>query len=281
VTTNPPTSNSNKAYVDTTILTDVLLKPGTQECTDAQRALRQFAISELPTYAIKEFKRGPLKNYVWFHNKLALNNSLAKAMSALQRMSLTPKRYTTATALQAIVQGTLSLSRLNLGQLQTKYGSQANPDEFLCDQYRLALKVLILDAWKKRRQVTTHVVDPLNCYNEQSPFEENKLLIVEPYRCTAKTECSLAYGLKQRLNDLQKLKTANDAQGSSPETNRRSRALREIIRKPKAPVTDRTCSDLGDAIFAFFAPSGAVILTTNVRHHSPLAAALGKQVQTP
>ena len=43
-----------------------------------------------------------------------------------------------------IRQATLSINRLNLGQLQTKYGSQARPDTYLCEQYRLTLKVCYL-----------------------------------------------------------------------------------------------------------------------------------------
>ncbi len=47
------------------------------------------------------------------------------------------------------------------------------------------------------------------------------------------------------------------------------------------PGDEKTCRSLGDAIFAFFAPADAAILTTNERDHRPLAAALGKSVDTP
>ena len=46
-------------------------------------------------------------------------------------------------------------------------------------------------------------------------------------------------------------------------------------------MTERMCDDLGDAIFAFFAPPGSVILTTNMRDFEPLAGALGKSVEKP
>jgi hypothetical protein len=38
---------------------------------------------------------------------------------------------------------------------------------------------------------------------------------------------------------------------------------------------------LGDALFAFFAPSDCEILTTNLRDHSPLAASLNKHAVLP
>ena len=54
------------AYVDTTILTDVLLKKG-EAHDDALAALAKFDVTQLPLYAIKEFKRGPLNNYRWMY----------------------------------------------------------------------------------------------------------------------------------------------------------------------------------------------------------------------
>ena len=34
-------------------------------------------------------------------------------------------------------------------------------------------------------------------------------------------------------------------------------------------------------MFAFFCPIDAVVLTTNIKDHKPLAEALGKKAQTP
>lgn len=54
-----------------------------------------------------------------------------------------------------------------------------------------------------------------------------------------------------------------------------------MYRNPKRPIEDKDCRSLGDAVFAFLAPDGATILTTNERDHKPLAEALGKKVETP
>jgi hypothetical protein len=42
-----------------------------------------------------------------------------------------------------------------------------------------------------------------------------------------------------------------------------------------------TRSHLGDAIFAFFCPKTAVVLTTNIGDHKRLAEALGKKAEKP
>jgi hypothetical protein len=43
----------------------------------------------------------------------------------------------------------------------------------------------------------------------------------------------------------------------------------------------KDCRRLGDAFFALYAPPDAVILTTNIKDHAPLAEALGKQARIP
>ncbi len=49
----------SKAFVDTTILTNRLIK-FREEKKEAKDALAKYEITELPVYAIKEFKAGPL-----------------------------------------------------------------------------------------------------------------------------------------------------------------------------------------------------------------------------
>jgi hypothetical protein len=161
----------SKAFVDTTVLTDSLLKDGAI-AKIAKDGLKRFDITELPVYAIKEFKSGPLKNFKWFHNKLALVGSFEQALGALHAMSLTPQRYTTATAIEALRTGAERLKNTNLGSLVRTYGARASIDKVLCDQYRLTLKMKILKAWKYRRHLTTAVVFPLSCYEEVGPSDE-------------------------------------------------------------------------------------------------------------
>ncbi|MEN6373834.1 MAG: hypothetical protein ABFD75_03495 [Smithella sp.] len=269
----------NKAIVDTTILTDVLLNSG-EARSNANNALKQYSQTLLPVYAIKEFKSGPLKNFVWMHNKFALLGSYEKALDALQRMSRTPKRYTTSTAIQALKEAAGSIAKVTAGNLVDKYGEGATYDRIQCDELRLQIKIAIIKAWKKRRKVTTDIVCPLTCYKEIAPFEQRGLIELGLSECDKSNKCAMATLLMTKPDDLRLMRDAI-VQSDKPENKRRAKILRQLYRTPKVPIENKDCRKLGDAIFVFIAPDDAVILTTNAVDHIPLAKAIGKQVVTP
>lgn len=150
----------DEAIIDTTVLTDILLNSGEVKET-ALKAINTYRKTFLPVYAIKEFKAGPLSNFVWFHNKFITTGSYEKSIDALQHMSRTPKRYTTSTALQALREASGSIAKNTLGDLVKKYGEAATQESVLYDEFRLALKSIILIAWKKRRKIATEIINPL------------------------------------------------------------------------------------------------------------------------
>lgn len=269
----------NKALVDTTVLTDILLNSGEAKAS-ALKALNCYSETFLPVYAIKEFKAGPLKNFAWMHNKLVITRSYEKSIDALQRMSRTPRRYTTSTALQALREASGSIGKQTPIDLIKKYGETASIDKILCDEFRLALKFAILSAWKKRRKIATDVTNPLPCYREVAPYEKRGLIELEPKRCISKNECSMSKPLKSRPEELRKMRDAI-IDSDKTENKRRAKILRQLYRKPSAPLQDKECRNLGDAIFVFLAPPDAVILTTNIRDHRPLAEAIGKIAISP
>lgn len=270
----------SRAFVDTTIIADILLQSGERKVA-AQAALGRFSSSELPVYAIKEFKAGPLRNFVWFHNKLALLKSFQKAVAVLHSMSLTPRRYTTATALQALHAALQSAQSQTYGMLVTKYGRDAHPDTVMCDRFRLTLKRKIISAWRRRRSITTNVVLPLICYEEVDPIEVHGILDVTPTRCEREPICSMTKALKSEPNNLTRLKRALEKNSNKRERQRQIKLLRKLIRNKWATITDSECRTLGDVVFAFFAPEDAVILTTNISDHKLLADALAKKVEAP
>ena len=271
----------DRAFVDTTVLFDALVKPGEHGKT-ARAALRRYKTTELPVYAIKELKVGPLSNFVWFHNKLIITKSFFRALRVLQSTSLTPRKYRTATALEALALGAFQSRNLTSGDLVERYGDKAKLDPILHDQWRLSIRIAIEKAWKKRRRMTSEVVLPLSCYEEVAPYEEDKLLKLSPTACDIDPECCLAAAMKARPDDLIKLIAAIDSQPSKPENQRRRKVLKEMYRIPKRyVVTNQACRDLGDAIFALFAPADSTVLTTNLKDHLPLAQALGKTATEP
>lgn len=269
----------NKAFVDTTILTDVLLKTGEAK-ENAEMALNKFTLTLLPVYAIKEFKAGPLKNFVWFHNKLYIVKSFEKAVDALQKISRTPQRYLTSTAIQSLKEATGSISKETPASLEKKYGENALLDKILCDEIRLAIKVSIYKAWQKRRKMTSEVVLPLPCYREVAPYEKRGLIELIPKNCNLSVECVVVELMKKKPEDLRKLRDVIK-DSDKTENKRRAKILRQIYRTPKMPINDRDCKYLGDAVFAFFAPADSMILSTNIKDHLPLAKALRKKAISP
>lgn len=271
-----------KAFLETTVLTDILLKGNSIYGKSAKQALARYDETQLPIYAIKEFKAGPLKNFAWFYNKLEATHSFARAVDALHRMALSPRRYTTATALEALREAAANVSRSQtLQSLVDRYGAAASPDGVLCDQFQSSIKIAIFKAWKQRRRVTSCVVYPLNCYPEFGPVEEQGQISLVPLTCDKTQACCLVPEMMRRSAEIEKLQTAIDGQPDKPENRNRSKALRAMVRTPKRLFTDDMCRRLGDAYFALFAPADAVILTANARDVGPLASALGKNTDTP
>lgn len=270
----------SKAYVDTTILTDILLKSG-QSQDQAKEALNRYEHTELPMYAIKEFKAGPLSHFVWMHNVYADSKSHAIALARLQKLSRSFQRNKFATAVEALSQAATSISKSTLAEWVEKYGANANTDKVIADEKRLELRTKIFLAWKKRKSVTTSVTLPLKCYYESGPRMEGELIVGTPTKCDKGPSCCLKDQLIKSPEKLKSLRTAIEAQPEKRENKKRIQVLRNLIRKPKDPLTDDMCRDLGDAIFVFFAPEDAKILTTNKGDFEPLATALNKKIDTP
>jgi DNA primase len=269
-----------KAFLDTTVLVDILLKPNGRGIP-AKEALKTFTETELPVYAIKEFKAGALGYFVWMYNKLTSTNSFVSSLAALQSISVTPQRHRTSTALEALKESAEELKKITNEKLAEKYGQKASADVSLADNFRESLKYRIYKAWKSRRKITTKVTQPLNCYPEKEPYEKRGLLKLDPTKCKPERECCLGQELRNNRDKLSILQaTIRDLPGKT-ENTRRHVILKEIARKPKQAITEEYCRGLGDAYFALFCPEDSVILTTNISDHKPLAEALGKEAETP
>jgi len=267
-----------KAIIDTTILTDILLNSGEVK-KNTLKALSFYDETLLPVYAIKEFKAGPLNNFVWMHNKLAILKSHAKALTALQGMSRSPKRYTTSTAIQALKEAAGTIGKQTCSELMKKYGDTASLDLILCDEFRLTIKSMIFRAWKKRRKITTDIIWPLACYREVAPYEKRGLIELKPRVCEPDTECSLSQLLRQKPQELSKMRDAIEG-SNRDEDKRRAKVLRQLYRT-SISLSDKECRNLGDAVFVSCAPPDAEILTTNTRDHKLLAESIGKKAISP
>lgn len=266
----------NDAYLETTILTNLLLKPGSKKQQAAKFALGRYGETFLPVYSIKEWKNGPLDHYAYVHDKLLQTKSLSNTIGAINSLSPFFAGYKKSTSFEALEAAT------RLGGRDSATISPPDLDRQLADRYRLALASLIFRSWKKRRSVATKTIQDLDCYIEAKPkLDRNGYFDLKPQKCDSERECTLANQLKQRPDLLKKLRDAIPESSSRDEDKNRRKVLKQLINTPKRTLTEEQCRFLGDAVFAFFCPAHAIILTTNLKDHAPLAQAIDKVAQKP
>ncbi len=263
------------AYVETTVLTDLLLKPTTPKQLRAKAALNRHERTLLPVYSIKEWKAGPLRYFAYLHDKLVFTGSLQgtfRALSALPRSG-----YRRATAMEALD----AAATVNKWK-RTEHTCLGSTDSEMADSYRLALASLIVRSWRKRRKLAGQVVQELSCYVEAEPhIGKDGFFVMSPSECEPDKECSLADELKAAPKLLDALRNAIPEDSGRPEDQKRRKALKRLIKHPHEPLDPESCRHVGDAIFAFFCPRNAVILTTNLRDLGPLAESVGKRAEKP
>jgi len=76
----------SNAYIETTILADILLKPGSKKQAKAKAALARYDSTLLPVYSIKEWKAGILDRYAYFHDKLVETGSVSNTLDAINSL---------------------------------------------------------------------------------------------------------------------------------------------------------------------------------------------------
>jgi hypothetical protein len=259
----------NKAFVDTTILADVLLKTG-QIHNAAAQALQRYAETILPVFAIKEWKNGPYATYVYVHNLLNRTRRFSATNNAIAMLYRRPRMQ--STAFEA-----LAMAAINL----PSHPMLTVSDETIADRFRLAFKSMIYLSWESRRSITTTTKLDLDCYLEAGPRQKTSGEIdIQPRHCDGDQECYLAKLLRNETNDLLKIRDAIPVNDRT-EDKRRREALRKLAVHPNSRFDRKDCEALGDALFALLAPQDADILTTNLRDHCPLADALGKTAVGP
>ncbi len=274
----------SKSFVDTTILTNRLIKFG-EEKQQAKEALAKYAVTELPVYAIKEFKAGPLDYVKYLYNKLLETGSVGDTLIAFSSIGRQRNRQQTVIrTLGEILKKAESLS--DNPTLKSKYGQLADKENISFDAAKYEAKMLVYKAWKKRASVTTKVVEPLACYQQKSPFEEKTgRLSLAPNKCETDDCCLTKILQDEKRLDLTKLKVAIDKLPTSlknkEENKKRVKLLHQIGSNLGRKISASDCRNLGDAVFALFCPLDADILTTNIEDHEPLAKALGKTAVSP
>jgi hypothetical protein len=268
------------ALLETTVLTDWLLKKdGSEQAANATLAKHQVVV--VPQFAWKEYKRGPLVNFQWMHNKLADTKSFLRSLAALQRMSRSPRRYLTATAIQALHSAfTVIFEGATMQALAKQYGAKAAPDAAYADALRLTLKKMMFVSWDKRKTAFGGVSQKLDCYPDDDIRDTSPLLDIRPVECPKGTSCCLAQRMQPLTKEMRKMSAALP-DDNRPETTRRRKLLRQMGKHPSTPMGPAECRIFGDAYFVLFCPPAASVVTTNARDIQPMADALKVKVEVP
>ena len=269
-------SLSDKAIIDTTVLFDALmLETGRGE--EARAAIRGFAEVLVPQYAIKELKKGPLGTWKWVHNKVVVAVKWSEVMDGVA--ALYWQKYKLSTSLAAITAFESSFAEI----LRAKHGGSIPTDKYEAIKLRhgrLRLKTKIFEAWENRYKAPLKAFWPLQCYDELGPVETAAGAIDDtPVNCAR--DCVLRKLFSNNPTQASALEAACRELESKDEMKRRGKVIADILRKPGRELTTTQCKHLGDAVFAMLCPDDAVVLTTNIVDHQPLAAALSKTAIRP
>jgi hypothetical protein len=268
------------AFVETTVLTNLLLKKDGSEAA-AKSAIARYAKAIVHQFAWKEFKRGPLSNFIWAFNKLADTKSFVDTLAALQRMSMSPRKYLTATAIQALHSAFKAMfSGNSLDTLKLQYGDKADLDQMHADALRLELKRAIVSSWSKRHTLFGGQQEALTCYPDAELMEKGARLEAKPRDCPKGTDCCLRSRLTNKRKEVGAAKAALPDDGRK-ETRERFLVLRQLEKHPHTLMSPTDCQRLGDAYFVLFCPEDAELITTNVRDFEGMAKALGVTFSTP
>lgn len=266
-----------KAFLDTSVLVNALLKVGS-ESDRAKASFKKFDELLLSGYALKEFKRGAFGYYIWLHNKVVTTGNWAQAIEAVASVWRQKNRMLTAMKAVADCQSSIAKVLVRSGKIAS---SDDECTELEAREARIWLKTKIFRAWKAQESSDFRRVMPLSCYDVQSPRESlGGLIDNRPMKCTL-GNCCLKSEFLANSEATTFLHDACDKLAVKPEMAKRRSVLKDILRKPKSPLSERDCIALGDAVFALQCPSEAVVLTTNIVDHEPLAIAVGKSVVSP
>lgn len=266
-----------KGFLDTTVLTDALLKTNEQGRA-ARNAIANCSTVLVSRYALKEFRAGPIRAYAWFHNKVAGAVSFAEAVGGIR--SVMRQKNLAATAVEALAEFNSSIGKMKLVAAEEQY-PRDTINEMMKKEAKAYLRTKVLLAWRALKRTPYQASHPLPCYAEIAPtLNDDGTLEYKPLMCTL-GNCCLPKQFAGQKVESQALRDVCALLEDKSEMRKRRRVLERIIRSPSTALSESECRALGDAVFALQCPVDAVILTTNLADHEPLAKAIGKSVRGP
>jgi len=272
------------AFLDTTILCDSLLAEDARQKA-VRQALSTYQKTELPIYALREFRSGALANWVLGHNVLTSSATFAEAGTLMSRRgAFAPRKL--SVGMTALSQGLSAVLNVPATALPAPFHSgQGTAEEALKREVEAWIARKVFQAWQKRKKVASHHTHPLGCFidsdlamvgNQIRPKDER-------WECATGATCGAALELKQQTADVEALvealKEPGEGKKEKSETSGRRRALKDVLAKTPKEFSHKRCRAIGDAYFCIVAPKAADILTSNKVDFEPLAAPLNKKLK--
>jgi len=260
-----------KAYLDTSVYTDFLLKKSRRIILSEE--FDKYANVALPAYAIKEFSKGPLQNYIYFYNLLA-TCTLSGVFDTLHRENLTPRKHKLSTVLEFLA-NEWKKNKINILSLQKKYGRAASDENLIKAQLMDSLNYLIRKAWRDRRKF--FILDELNCFSEGEIVSRNFLLKLNA-KCNNNI-CSAAEHLAKDIPLLIRIRAFLANKKIYSDTSTKRYLLKQIIHKRISNIDKSKCRSFGDLYFIVRSESDSDIITTNRKDFEPLVNYLKKSIK--
>jgi hypothetical protein len=145
------------------------------------------------------------------------------------------------------------------------------------------LRTRIRRFWSEFDKAVDIVIDPVECYKHGYVLQPPKL-VGKVFDNTFETCDKYKPGicvLREVCNDEEKKLTQiqislKQLREPDAETQKRMKAIRDVLRVKNRQIPRETCWKLGDAVIVLEAPEDSAIVNGNSKHYQPLCAAIGK-----
>jgi hypothetical protein len=266
------------AFLDTTAIVDILFKD--RQTVDIIRAiLTKYEVTYSSQYVRMEIKRGFLDNYVLLHNKSVECKTLSEVFTYVHRMAATPRRNRLSTMLEAIAK---FYAEFETREFKNAPAGQV-PTEFQKIMLAAYLRTRIRRFWNAFDKAVDIVIDRVECYKHRYVLQPPKLVgkvfdntfencdKYKPGICVLRGICVDEEDALARIQtSLKQLENPDN------ETQKRMKAIKDVLRVQNREIPRTTCWNLGDAVIVLEAPEGSAIVNGNRKHYQSLCASIGK-----
>ena len=265
-------------FLETTAIADLLFK-NKVTAKKIRDISASYTIKYSSQYVRMEIKRGVLRNFVLIHNKAVECSKLSEVHTYIHSLAATPMRHTLSTMLEAIANFYAEFEGRELSRLP----QDQRPTEFQKIMLAAYLRLRIKRFWLAFEKVVDVLVDEVECYKRvymlKPPTYDGRVFDNTFSNCDRfKPEiCRLREFSNENHDGLVAIQAALiSAQAQDSETEKRLRAIKQVLRVKKRDVSQRDCWWMGDAILILEAPENTEILNGNAKHYEPMCKAVGK-----